>query len=415
MNKHAEPALLGGPKVRDKPYPSYNPIGEEEIKRAHAVLETGMLSGFVGRGNDQFYGGPAVRELEQTFCERISVKHAVSMNSATSALHAAVVAAGIGPGDEVLVPPYTMSASATAIALAGATPVFVDIEADTFCIEPAKAEAALTPNTRGIMTVNLFGMASDLSTLRNLCDEKKLTLIEDNAQAPAAQFGNHFTGTLGDIGVFSLNRHKTMQVGEGGVAVTNDPHLAERLHLIRNHGEAVIADTGQTEHDDIIGCNYRLTEMQAAMAVPQLNRLDELNGHRIEMAEKLNVRLSTIEFLKTPAIRANCSHVYYLYPMLYDEGQLGISRDTFVAAMKAEGVHASNYTYPVHLMPLFIKDNRNHGSCPVTEDIEFNRIVVTNICRPPLGDSEIDEFVHAVEKITVAAPALLQWQNSQDS
>jgi perosamine synthetase len=406
-------ALFGGAPMRSQTYPPYNTIGGEEKRRAMAVLDSGLLSGFVGRGNDQFLGGPAIRELEERFTAMFGCAHAVSMNSATSALHAAVVAAGVGPGDEVIVPPYTMSASATAITLTGATPVFTDIEADMFCLDHELARSAITPRTRAIMTVNLFGMASDLSALRQLADENELVLIEDNAQAPGAKHHNQLAGTVGDIGVFSLNRHKTMQVGEGGVAITDDPILAERMQLVRNHGEAVIPDWGRLEHADIAGCNYRLTELQATIAVPQVDRLDELNRTRIELADALTRRLSGNDFLRPPEIRPNCDHVYYLYPMLYRSEVLGVSRDTFVRALKAEGVHASNYTLPVHLMPLFDRDGRGVAACPVTERIEFEEIVVTNICRPPHTTCEIDEFVDAVEKVAGAAELLVEWEAEQ--
>ena len=403
-------ALLGGAPIRTEPYPIHNTIGQEEIDRANAVLKSGSLSGFLARGNEQFLGGPSVKELESAFCHYFSVDFAVSMNSATSALHSALIALRIGSGDQVMVPPYTMSASAATIVQTGATPIFVDIEPDTFCIDPNLVAGALNKNVKAIVAVNLFGMASDLILLRKLCDENNIALIEDNAQAPAARCKNRFTGTIGDIGVFSLNRHKTMQVGEGGVAITNDPGLASRMRLVRNHGEAVIFDTGEFEHSDIAGYNYRLTELQASMAVPQLDKLEEFNNYRIDMAGHLSEGIWKFKFLKAPTLRPNCNHVYYLYPMLYDDKILKVDRNSFLSALQAEGIHASTYIQPVHLLPLFNKHDQNIGKCPTVERIESSSIIVTNICRPPLTRQNIREFLLAIEKIEFWAEDLREWQ-----
>ena len=408
MNMKAKLALLGGIPVRSNDFPPYNTISETEIKAAVDVLETGMLSGFVANPGPDFLGGKWVLELENAFCEKFGCKYAVSVNSATSGLHAALAAAGVGPNDEVIVSPYSMSASATSVVMCGAKPVFVDIEEDTFCLDVEQVAARITPNTKAIMAVNIFGQSADLTPLRKIADLHSIALIEDNAQAPAAQYNGKWTGTIGDMGIFSLNRHKTMQCGEGGVIITNDERLAHRLRMVRNHGEAVLPewedDTLRNGNEDIIGYNYRLTELQASIAKPQLLRLEELNQSRVDLANYLTGKLKDFNFLKAPVIRDNSTHVYYLYPMIYSPEKLGLSRDVFIDAMKAEGMPVSNYCRPLYRLPLYTNkfgslDNYNIENFPNVERCWQEAMIVTPICRPPLDTSHIDEFILAIEKI----------------
>jgi len=422
-------ALLGGKPIRPEPYQQYNTIGDEEKKRAMKVLDGGVLSGFVARGNETFLGGPEVRKLEELFTVRFKSRWAVSFNSATSALHACLVAAGVGPGDEVIVPPYTMSATAAAAVMCHAVPVFVDIEADTFCIDTNQVADAITPRTKAIIAVNLFGQPADLAPLMKLAEGRSITVIEDNAQAPGALYKERLTGTIAHMGVFSLNRHKTIQCGEGGITLTNDETFALRLRLCRNHGEVVLPDWGLLEPSDMVGHNYRLSELHAAVAIPQLSKLDDLNHPRQELAQQLSRKIDTVDFLKAPIVRDRCTHVYYLYPLLYDASKTGVSRDTFIAAVNAEGINASRYTIPTYKLPLFTKHRSvadrgfskifplydrtcpyAAGLCPVTERIEDEQIIVTNICRPPHTDQELNEFVDAVEKIINNIDRLRKWE-----
>jgi dTDP-4-amino-4,6-dideoxygalactose transaminase len=420
-------ALLGGKPVRPQPLPAYNTIGAAEKAAVMEVLESGELSGFVASPGDQFWGGPQVRALERAFCERFDVKHAIAVNSATSGLHCAVAAMGVGPGDEVIVPPYTMSASATAILMTGAVPVFADIEDRTFCLDPAAAEAAITPRTRGIMAVNLFGHPAPLLRLREIADRNGLFLIEDNAQAPGALCHGRFTGTIGDMGVFSFNRHKTMQSGEGGVVIANDEKLALKAALVRNHGEAVAAGLKIADLVNAVGVNYRMTEMEAAVARVQFSRLDELTAPRVELARRLDAGLEALPGITPPAVERDCSHVYYFYVMKYDAAAAGIPRALFAEAVRAEGFALrAGYVKPIYLEPLyqnkicFGKDgfpftaNRGNaalsyakGLCPVTERLDGNEILLTNITYPPLKPSDMDDFVAACAKVLENRDALL--------
>ena len=262
----AKLAINGGKPLRTKPFPSYVSIGEEEKRAVLEVLESTVLSKFLGTWSADFYGGPRVQKLEQEWAEYFRVKHAVSVNSATSGLYAAVGAAGVGPGDEVIVSPYTMTASATAPLVYGAIPVFADIDPDIFCITPEAIRRCITPYTRAIIAVDLFGHPADMDEIIEVARQHNLMVIEDAAQAPGALYKGRYAGTLGDMGVFSLNYHKTVHCGEGGIVVTNDDNLAERVRLIRNHAEVVVKDKGVQNIVNMVGFNYRMTEIEAAIA-----------------------------------------------------------------------------------------------------------------------------------------------------
>ncbi len=406
-------AILGGTPVKETPFPGYNTITDNEINAAVEVMKTGILSGYVANPGPEFLGGKWTLELEEEFKKLFNCKYAISVNSATSGLHAALAAAGVGPGDEVIVSPYSMSASATAAIMCGGTPVFVDIEPDTFCLQVEHVMAAITPRTKAIMAVNIFGLPADLTSLRKVADQNNLILVEDNAQAPAAKCAGSWTGTIGDMGIFSLNRHKTMQCGEGGVVITNDKTLAKRLRMVRNHGETVLPEWGDElrGHEDIVGYNYRLTEVQAAIAKPQVQRLHELNDHRIKLADYLSTQLQEIDFLSSPKIREDCTHVYYLYPMIFHPDKINISRDRFIEAMKAEGMPVSNYVRPLYHIPLYTNKCGNHPSYdpsknPVVEKLWKETMIVTPICHPPLSKEDIDLFVNAIKKIASSSEML---------
>lgn len=412
-------ALLGGQPVRGTPLPAYNTIGAEEKAAVMEVLDSGELSGFVASPGEDFYGGRWVRGLEQDFCEFFGSRHAVSVNSATSGLHCAIAATGVGPGDEVIVPPYTMSASATTVLFTGAVPIFADIDDLTFCLDPAAVEANITPQTRAIVAVNLFGQAAPLDELRKIADTHGLYLIEDNAQAPAAMYRSRYAGTVGHAGVFSFNRHKTMQSGEGGVIITDDPKLAEKAALMRNHGEVVVKDMGVTDLVNAVGLNYRMSEMEAAVARVQFAKLEALNAARVQLADRLTAGLADIEGLSAPHIPEGNTHVYYFYPIRFDTEAVGLPRDLFCRAVEAEGyILRAGYVKPIYLEPMyqqkicfgengfpFSANPRNdtldyrRGLCPVVERLADAELMVTSITYPPLAEEDMDGFVEACCKV----------------
>lgn len=421
-------AILGGTPVRSEPLPRYNTIGDAEKKAVMEVLDSGELSGFIAAPIEEFWGGKTVRALEEDFKKYFGVSHALTMNSATSCLHAAVSACGIGPGDEVITSPYTMSASATCILMCGAVPIFADIDPDAFTITPESVESRITKNTKAIIAVNIFGLAADLDALRAIADKHGIFLIEDNAQAPDADYKKRKTATIGDVGIFSFNRHKAMQCGEGGVLITNNKDLAFKAACMRNHGELVVASNGLEDISNTIGVNYRMTEMEAAVARVQFAKMKELNAPRIQMANRITERLKNVPGITPPHIPEGQSHVYYFYAMKYDENVVGIPRNIFAKAVQAEGfTMRPGYVKIIYQEPLFQKkicfgkngfpftaNSRNEeivynqGLCPVAEKLQASTMLLTNIIYPPLTLADMDAFVDAIEKVIRNKDALLE-------
>ena len=233
-------AIFGGDKLIKEPLKRFNKYDEKEINAATRVIKSGVLSKFLGAYHEDFFGGPEVLSFEKKWANYFGVKHAISVNSWTSGLIAAIGAIGIEPGDEVIVTPWTMCASATAILHWNAIPVFADIDPNTFCIDPSSIEKNISPYTKAILTVDIFGQSCDMNAILAIAKKYNLRVISDTAQAPGALYENQYAGTLADIGGFSLNYHKHIHTGEGGVLVTNDDNLATKLKLIRNHAEAVV-------------------------------------------------------------------------------------------------------------------------------------------------------------------------------
>src|SRR3990167_1462759 len=275
-------AIFGGKPVREKPYLRHNTmIGEEEERQVLEVLWSGHLSGFSAGYDERFLGGRKVQALEEEFADRFGVEFAVSTNSGTSALHCAISAIGVEPGDEIITSPFTMSATASAIITNNAIPVFADIEPETYGLNPDSVSGRITKRTRAIVTVNLFGHPSRLDELKEIADKRAIPLIEDNAQSPGAMYKGKMAGAIGEIGIQSLNYHKCIQSGEGGLALTSDLCIADRMQLARNHGEEVFrgvlgVDHRRTEKGGVLGGNHRMTEMTAAVALAQLKKLDHL-------------------------------------------------------------------------------------------------------------------------------------------
>ena len=426
--------MLGGVPALKKPLSPYNSIGKEEKRAILKVMENKNLSGYVGRWGERFFGGKYVKELEDNFCKYFKVKYAVAFNSATTALQAAVAALGIGPGDEVITTPYTMSATASAILFNNALPVFADIDEKTFCIDPRSIEQKITKRTKAIMAVNLFGRAADYKEILRIAKKHHLKIIEDNAQSAGASLGKKFLGTIGNIGVFSLNSNKVIHSGEGGVLVTNNKKYAFLARLTMNHGEAVINDIHKINKtfEPILGNNYRMTELQAAVAIEQLKKLNSLNQKRIQLADYLTKKLKKFSWLLPPAIDRNQKHVYFTYPMRFLSDKIGIQRKTFKKAMDAEGlIVAEGYQEPIYLFPIYqkkqiyrnshfpfiSKEFKNHadysrGICKVAERMYAKELVLTNICQPPQSKKEINLFVNCLEKIQDNIENLKKYEKS---
>lgn len=412
-------ALHGGPKTIIKPFKRYNPIGKEEVDAAKAVVESGVLSRFLGCWEPDFYGGAKVQEFERQCEAYFGVKHAVTVNSWTSGLIAAVGAIGIEPGDEVIVSPWTMCASATAILHWNAIPVFADIESDTFCLDPASVEANITPYTKAIMAVDIFGHSADMDALMAIAERHGLKVITDTAQAPGTYYKGKVTGTLAHVGGYSLNYHKHIHTGEGGILVTDDEVIADRLRLIRNHAEAVVGDKGVTDLRNMVGYNFRLGEIECAIGIEQLKKLDGFVASRQHAAERLTQGLLGLPGLRPPIVKPECTHAYYMYPMVLDVEQLGVSRARIVAALEAEGVMglAGGYTN-LHLLPMYQHKiaygsagfpwtsdichrevDYRKGICPVAESLHETSYLGFETCMHELTDEDVDLMVQAFRKV----------------
>lgn len=412
-------ALFGGPKAITEPFQRYNSIGREEIEAARLVVESGNLSQFLGCWDPDFFGGPKVRAFERQCAEYFGVKHAITVNSWTSGLIAAVGAVGIEPGDEVIVSPWTMCASATAILHWNAIPVFADIHPETFCIDPVSVEKNITPYTKAIMAVDIFGQSADMDALMAIADKHGLKVISDTAQAPGAIYKGKLAGTIAHIGGYSLNYHKHIHTGEGGVLVTNDDVLAEKLQLIRNHAEGVVAGKGVHDLTNMLGYNFRLGEIECAIGIEQLKKLNGFISSRQHAAERLTRGLDGLAGLKTPVVRPDCTHVYYVYPMLLDIAQLGVSRARIVEALEAEGLVGLAPGYAnVHLLPMYQKKiaygsngfpwtsnicrrdvSYAKGICSVAETLHDSTYLGFEMCLHQLADPEVNAMVRAFRKV----------------
>lgn len=420
-------ALLGGKPVRTKPFPAPNYIGAEEKAAVMKVMDSGVLSRFLGSWHADFYGGEKVQEFEKAWATYVNAKYAVSVNSAASGLVAAVGAAGIGPGDEVICTPYTMSATPTAIVAYGGVPVFADIDPEIFCLDPESVRARITPQTKAIMVVHLFGHPADMDSILAIAKEHNLIVIEDAAQAPGATYKGRMVGSLGHMTVFSLNYHKHIHTGEGGLVTTNDASLAERLQLIRNHGESVVEEKGVQRLENTFGFNLRLTEIAAAIGIEQLKKLPKLLDLRIQNAEYLSKAIGSLPGLKAPVVRPNCKHAYYVQAFLIDEKKLGVSRERFVKAIIAElptspdrdwPLITAGYGKPLYMLPMYQKQiafgtsgfpfrssasakgvNYAAGLCPTTEKIEATQMIETEFLRPPATLEDMKDVVRAFEKV----------------
>lgn len=349
-------------------------IGEEEKRAVLAVLESGQLA-----------QAQRVAEFEEAFARFVGSEHAVAVSSGTAALMAALLAHGIGPGDEIITTPFTFAATANAVLIAGARPVFVDVREDDFNIDPALIELAIARRTRAILAVHLFGHPCDMEAIGEIARRHGLLVIEDACQAHGASVDGRVVGSFG-TGCFSLYATKNMTTGEGGVLTTNDAAIAERVRLIRNHGER------QRYHSELLGYNLRMTEMAAALGLAQLSRLPDLNERRRANAGYLSRHLRGVI---TPGERQGCHHVYHQYTVRVPSG-----RDRLAAVLKEGGVEtAVFYPTPVHRQALY-RERGYDLSLPVAE--RLSRQVLSLPVHPSLSQEDLETIVAAVNEARAA-------------
>jgi len=415
-------AINGGEKLREKPWVDNITTNEEEKFALSRVMDSGYMSMFEGSHTPDepfsFYGGPEVQALEKEWNEYYGSKYSVSVNSATSGLYAAIGALGIGYGDEVIVSPYTMSACAIAPMIYGAIPVFADVT-DLGSLDPKSIEELITPRTKAILVVHQFGTPAEMDGIMVLARKFDIKVIEDCAQAHGAKYKGQYVGTIGDIGIFSLNVNKTIQAGEGGVCVTNDKDLHYRLALIRNHGEAVVGAAKYEDITNIAGFNYRMTELQAAVSRVQLSKLNNLNDNRLELVKQLSDGLKQFDFLVTPEISSDYHSTFYVYPLRFLPKVAGIKREEFVEAVNAEGIiFFQGYVKPLYTQPVYQKkhlfkngypfsaiENKecrmefDLGTCPNAERLHFEEMIINEHIRLPNTKEDIDDIINAIKKV----------------
>jgi dTDP-4-amino-4,6-dideoxygalactose transaminase len=325
--------------------------------------------------------GPRVKQLEEEFGAFVGADHAVATSSGTTALHLALLGHGIGEGDEVITVPFTFIASANSIVYTGARPVFVDIDERDFTMDVSQVEAAITPRTKAIMPVSLYGQPADMPAIDEIAGRHGLAVIEDAAQAHGAAVGDRKSGTWG-AGAFSFYPTKNMTTGEGGMITTRDGDYAERVRLLREHGMKV------RYHHDIVGYNFRMTDIAAAIGLAQLPKLPGYNDRRRAIAARYDAELRGVI---TPYVRPGVTHVYHQYTVRVHE------RDAFVEKLKERGVgSAIYYPIPVHRQKPFVAMGYGGQSFPVTDRLTDQ--VVSIPVHPSLSDDEVSTVIGAVNE-----------------
>lgn len=316
-------------------------IGDEEVQAVAEVLRSGYL-----------VQGRQVEQFEQQVAAYVGVQHAVAVSSGTAALHLALAALEIGPGDEVIVPDFTFPATANVVALLGATPVLVDVDPATFNVQVDQILPAISPRTRAIMPVHLFGQPADMQPILDLAADHGLAVVEDAACALGARYRGQPCGALGHMGCFSFHPRKVITTGEGGMVVTDDDALAARLRLLRNHG---MASQAPGVSFVLPGFNYRMTDFQGAMGVVQMTRLEEIVQRRIVLADLYQRALAAAPRLTRPTTIDGVRHIWQSYVVLLDEP---IDRATVMAHLRARGIETTIGTYAISAQPAFAAPER---------------------------------------------------------
>lgn len=349
-------------------------IGSEESDAVLAVLQSGMLA-----------QGEEVQRFEEEFSrELLDGRHAVAVNSGTAGLHLGLLAAGIGPGDEVIVPSFTFAATANSVALTGATPVFADIEPEHYGLDPAAVEAAITERTAAIMPVHLYGHPADLGALDGIASRHGLALFEDAAQAHGASIGGKPVGTFGAFAMFSLYPTKNMTSGEGGIVATSDDGIARRVRLLRNQGME------RQYENELVGFNARMTNLHAAIGRVQLRKVGGWTRQRQRNAAFFDANLSGVGI---PPVAEGATHVYHQYTIRIEE-----DRDGFAAALRTEHAIGSGVYYPIpnHRLPSFGLEL----DLPATE--RAARQVLSIPVHPSLSEGDLERIVNAVNSLAGA-------------
>jgi perosamine synthetase len=388
-------ALYGGSPVRTTPLPyGRQDIDEEDIAAVAAVLRSAWLT-----------TGPVVEEFERAFASFCGAPESVAVSSGTAALHAALHALRIGPGDEVIVPPLTFAASANAAVYLGATPVFADVDADTLLLDPERVAERITTRTRAIVGVDYAGQPCDWDALAELAGAHGIGLVADACHAVGARAGGRAAGTLADLTAFSLHPVKHFTTGEGGMITTADPDLARRMRSFRNHGITTDArargEAGAWFYEMVeLGYNYRITDFQCALGLSQLRKVPGWLERRRDIAARYDDALAGGAGFRPLAVRSDVEHAYHLYVVRTPASFAG-GRDRAHAALHAEGIAANVHYIPVHLHPFYRERfGTGPGLCPVAE-AAYGEILSLPLF-PAMVDGDVDDVLAAVAKVTAA-------------
>jgi dTDP-4-amino-4,6-dideoxygalactose transaminase len=388
-------ALLGGQPVRRKPFASWPIFGEAEKQAVLEVLESGIWGGF----------SPKVPEFERRFAAYHESRFGLAHANGTLTLETALAAAGIGPGDEVVVPPITFVATAAAVVRVGAAPVFADIDPLSYNLDPTRFAEAITPKTRAVIPVHFAGHPCNMDAILEIASAHGLVVIEDAAHAHGASWRGRKTGSFGHFGSFSFQQSKNMTSGEGGILLTSDEKLREQAWSLANHGRR----TGGAWYEHVrAGSNCRLSGWQAAILLAQLDRLPRQLAMRARNAEILGRKLQGNGVLLPAAIDSRVTvHGFYLYPFRIDTTRLaGVSKDRVVEALAAEGIPGvSGYPYPLYANKLFETHPHRRGECPEAERFCRECFWVSHEILLAEED-DLDDFARAVGKIAEAAGEL---------
>jgi perosamine synthetase len=353
-------------------------IGKEEADAVARVMGSGMIA-----------QGEAVAAFERAFASYIGVAHAIAVSNGTTALHAGLLAAGIGPGDEVIVPSFTFIATATSVSMCGARPVFADVDDRFFTLDPASAGALVTERTKAVMGVHLFGQPFDIPGLSDLCRDEGLLLLEDACQAHGSTFRGKRLGSFGELACFSFYATKNMTTGEGGMVTTDDPDLAARVRLLINHGQK------EKYLHTTLGYNYRMTDLNGAMGLVQLEKLEGMNARRTANAAYLDGHIRC-RGVVTPEVRPGSTHVYHQYVLKLGKGAK-LTRDGLMQALATRGVGtAVHYPRPVHDQPLY-RGPRGRDPCPVSTRLAST--VLSLPVHPLLSEEDLGTIGRAVNGV----------------
>ncbi len=368
-------------------------IGEEEIAEVIDTLRSGWIT-----------TGGKTKRFEEKFREYIGCEHAIALSSCTACLHLALVAAGVGEGDEVITTPFTFAATSEAIIYVGATPVFVDIKKDTYNIDPDKIRDAITSGTKAIIPVHYAGQPCDMDKILKVAKEYDLIIIEDAAHALGAKYKDKKVGTIGDISAFSFYATKNLTTAEGGMVTTSNPEYADRIRILSLHGMSRDAwrryeDTGSWYYEILdIGYKYNMTDMQASLGIHQLAKFEQFQDIRRRHAELYTDELRDVVGVTTPYVRSGVQHAWHLYTILIDEKVLGIDRARFIELLNGEGIGTSVHFIPLHLHPYYRRTyGYERGDFPNAEHV-YDRIISLPLY-PSMSEDDVWDVINAVRKI----------------